>query len=234
MAAAAPLRGGLRAHRPLLKVAAATPGPGRSDRGHRPPNPGHRPDPGHQPRTHPGQPRTARRDPAGATETPQPGTPGMSNAHFNRGPAYGLSAEVKNKVSGTEPNRTGRETGAGPGGCDPPTPPGGVRQQRGRAGGRGRTRRERGRDPALSLVLPREGRDGHGDTGTGGRHRGVAPRGSHRAPVYRGGGLLAFGRSGKREVTGTGTPAGIRGRRGRHRGSPRREHRGGPGGHRGR
>lgn len=33
----------------------------------------------------------------------------MSNAHFNRGPAYGLSAEVKNKVRAapnrTEPNR---------------------------------------------------------------------------------------------------------------------------------
>lgn len=94
----------------------------------------------------------------------------MSNAHFNRGPAYGLSAEVKNKVSGTEPNRTGGIRAA-PGRCDPP---GGAAAAPGAGRGRGRTRRERGRDPALSLVLPREGRDGHRDRGGG---TGVSPPG---------------------------------------------------------
>lgn len=87
----------------------------------------------------------------------------MSNAHFNRGPAYGLSAEVKNKVSGTEPNRTGGIRAA-PGRCDPPGGGEGAAAP-GAGGGRGGTRRERGRDPALSLVLPREGRDGHRDRG---------------------------------------------------------------------
>ena len=43
----------------------------------------------------------------------------MSNANFNRGPAYGLSAEVKNKVSRTEPglaglNRTWRRRDSNP------------------------------------------------------------------------------------------------------------------------
>lgn len=41
----------------------------------------------------------------------------MSNANFNRGPAYGLSAEVKNKVGRTEPGLTGlHRTGKGGGG----------------------------------------------------------------------------------------------------------------------
>lgn len=81
----------------------------------------------------------------------------MSNAHFNRGPAYGLSAEVKNKVGGTEPNQNepGRPH---PGGGRARVRPERSRRRGGGAGpGRSGAGWGRGQDLALSLVLPREG-----------------------------------------------------------------------------
>lgn len=118
----------------------------------------------------------------------------MSNAHFNRGPAYGLSAEVKNKVGGTEPNQNepGRPH---PGGGRARVRPERSRRRGGgqdpagaeRAGGGGRTWRcpwccpGRGR-PARPGPLCGRGGDGRPGPRRG-RGRGGATLGSLRVCV---------------------------------------------------